>query len=185
MAERNTEMATGSGADGLAQDLGSDSRDASRSRTRRFLLIAFVDTLILSGLIAAAFAIIPGNPGNPGDAAVAENALMEKWNGWITETVGKSKNDDTAAILVVKSSYTLYLLESGEITAFFPVELGWSPSEDKLMEGDGATPEGKYKVSEKRDTGKTRFYRGFLINFPNEKDREEYRANKSSGAIPA
>jgi len=52
------------------------------------------------------------------------------------------------------------------------------------MQGDWATPEGKYHVSKVKNKGQTSYYRAFLIDYPTAQDWEEFRELKKAGKIP-
>lgn len=108
-----------------------------------------------------------------------------KYDAWVAQTLDDSRKGKNTAIVVDKTAYRLFLVKSGDVTANYPVELGFNPVDDKRMEGDGSTPEGYYKVVEKRDVGKTRFYRGFLLNYPNNLDKKEFAEEKKKGLIPS
>lgn len=163
-------------------------REARPGRFRRVSALASGACAIV--LLLCYFAVWIGMITGAGEAKEATGAFSstpeqrKMWDSWVKETVDKTVGGDTRAIIVDKSAYTLYLVDKGHVSLSFPVELGWSPVDDKLMEGDGATPEGFYKVTEKRDIGHTRFHRGFLINFPNKLDRDEFRDNVKLGVVP-
>jgi murein L,D-transpeptidase YafK len=78
-------------------------------------------------------------------------------------------------LLVDKSAFTLYVYKNGDISARYPIELGWNPFDRKERQGDGCTPEGLYEITWKRDIGSTEFHRAFLLNYPNDTDREHGR----------
>ncbi|MGM5482035.1 MAG: L,D-transpeptidase family protein, partial [Nanobdellota archaeon] len=65
----------------------------------------------------------------------------------------------------------------------YNIELGLNPFDDKIMEGDKCTPEGKYKVEVVKDRGETKFYKAFLINYPNNEDLARFEKLKRSGDI--
>ena len=134
---------------------------------------------------AVVIAMAPFVYANLNSAQASSTSDSSRYDEWVTETLSATRTNKSTAIIVDKAAYRLYLVKSGEVTAAYPVELGFNPIDDKQMEGDGATPEGLYKVVEKRDVGQTRFHRGFLLNFPNTLDKEEFAAGKNSGAIPA
>ncbi|MCD6119678.1 L,D-transpeptidase family protein [bacterium] len=110
---------------------------------------------------------------------------ISMYDEWVKKTLDNSKENNSYAIIVDKFAYRLYLAKTGKIIESYPIELGFNPTDDKQMEGDGTTPEGFYKVVEKRGIGQTRFYKGFLLNYPNELDKEEFKDLKASGQIPA
>jgi murein L,D-transpeptidase YafK len=87
-------------------------------------------------------------------------------------------------LVIDKLRYKLYLVNKGNTEISLPIELGFNPIDDKRKEGDGCTPEGIYKITEKRDVGKTKFYRGFMLNYPNELDKKEFALMRTSGDIP-
>jgi murein L,D-transpeptidase YafK len=88
-------------------------------------------------------------------------------------------------VIIDKAAYRLYLVQAGAITHSYPVELGFDPVNDKRMEGDGTTPEGPYRVTEKRDIGQTSYYRGWMLSYPEERDQQEFVAAQADGSIPA
>ena len=54
----------------------------------------------------------------------------------------------------------------------------------KLHQGDGATPEGRYKITDKKSRGRSRYYKALLLDYPNREDLRELEALKASGEIP-
>ncbi|WP_457756077.1 L,D-transpeptidase family protein [Thermodesulfatator indicus] len=71
-------------------------------------------------------------------------------------------------IVIEKYSRTLYVYENDHIIKAYPISLGWNPEAPKTRQGDGATPEGLYFITEKRPSRK---YGLFLaISYPNLKD---------------
>lgn len=52
-------------------------------------------------------------------------------------------------ILVEKGARRLTLLRDGRVLATYPVSLGFTPTGHKQREGDGRTPEGRYRVEYK------------------------------------
>jgi len=105
---------------------------------------------------------------------------LERYNSWIEETIQESRRLGTNAIIVNKSAYRLFLIKNGTVEAAFPVDLGFSPTDDKQVEGDGCTPEGMYVVQRKLGPGQTAFHKAYLINYPNSHDQEQ---GKTGGLI--
>ena len=87
-------------------------------------------------------------------------------------------------LVIDKAAHELDLYRAGEVEATWPVELGHNPVDDKLMEGDRATPEGRYVVEQFKDVGQTRFYRALLLNYPNADDLARFRELQKAGEIP-
>ena len=102
----------------------------------------------------------------------------------VTETLEHGRATGETAVIVDKRALRLHLVQAGEVTASYYIELGGNPVDDKRMEGDLCTPEGIYHTKDKRDVGETQFYRGFLLDYPNADDRRDFRAWKSAGQLP-
>ena len=56
---------------------------------------------------------------------------------------------------------------------------------EKQFQGDGATPEGRYHVTDRRGQGQTQFYRALALDYPNVEDRRRFQLAKRSGKIPS
>jgi len=105
---------------------------------------------------------------------------LERYNQWVRETLNESSRHGTSAIIVNKSAYRLYLIMDGTVNSSYPVDLGFNAIDDKLIEGDGCTPEGMYFVQRKLGSGQTAFHKAFLINYPSRQDR---KLGKTGGLI--
>ncbi len=101
---------------------------------------------------------------------------------WASKTIQQSKNSGGIAFLVDKSSHNLYVIKKGKIVDTIKCELGYNSTNQKKMSGDGATPEGMYKVIEVKKYSK--YYKALLLDYPNASDRERFRKNKAAGIIP-
>lgn len=86
-------------------------------------------------------------------------------------------------VLVDKYARCLKVLDRGRVKAVFDVDLGWNGFEDKVFEGDGATPEGEYKVTALKKGAQTKYYLALLLSYPNEEDRERFRKMKARGEL--
>lgn len=117
------------------------SSRASRPRRRRLLLFLVV---LLAGIPAALF--LPRKAGPP-LAPLTEQADM---------------------VLVVKAERRLLLLRQGRILREYPVSLGNEPLGHKQQEGDGRTPEGRYRIDWRNDESK--FHLSLHITYPSEDD---------------
>lgn len=113
----------------------------------------------------------------------ADPKELPGWNKMVHETVSWSKKTGNTALVVVKMDRKAYLLKAGRIIEDFPVEFGYRAWAQKLRSGDGATPEGVYKVTKWRDRD-TRYYKALNLDYPNDNDRQRFTANKRSGKIP-
>lgn len=106
----------------------------------------------------------------------------DTWRRWTNETLLASAKTGTSAIVVDKSAHTLYLIADGTVTSDFPCDLGYNSARQKLSAGDGATPEGKYRISKVIARG-SNYYRALLLDYPNDLDRRRFNDNKSRGVI--
>lgn len=52
------------------------------------------------------------------------------------------------------------------------------------MKGDQSTPQGVYKVTEKKKDVKTKYYEALLLDYPNSADKIRFDRMKKSGSIP-
>lgn len=87
---------------------------------------------------------------------------------------------EVTRIEVHKSSRMMYLLHHGQILESYDFELGFAPVGDKLIEGDGRTPEGRYTID--RRNPNSEYYLSIGISYPNAQDRAEADAlNLSPG----
>lgn len=104
------------------------------------------------------------------------------WQKNTTLAYNLSKKGQTV-ILVDKIQSTIVILKGGKEFKTFPAEFGKSWMGDKLYAGDKATPEGVYKVMEKKSKAKTKYYKALLINYPNNEDQQRFNRMVKSGEI--
>lgn len=115
--------------------------------------------------------------------------LLKRWSVWRQRTIERSRARRGAALLVDKFNRRALLYRRGKLVREFRVELGRNGLERKRFRGDGATPEGFYRVSRKKGAGATRYFRALLLNYPNRADlaalrRSERGGNVKSGTSP-
>ncbi len=67
----------------------------------------------------------------------------------------------------------MYLLHNDTVLKNYDIDLGFAPSGDKQIEGDGKTPEGLYFIDRRNPNSK--FYLSLGISYPNAKDVAEAR----------
>jgi murein L,D-transpeptidase YafK len=108
---------------------------------------------------------------------------LDKYLSWINQTIEESTKNGSYALIIDKSKYTFNILNGGKLHSRYNIELGSNPIDDKQIEGDGCTPEGIYKIVKKKDKGQTKFYRGLLINYPNNQDKQKFNELKKTGQI--
>jgi lipoprotein-anchoring transpeptidase ErfK/SrfK len=115
----------------------------------------------------------------------ASRDRIAQWQRMVKETIEWSRVHHTAAIVVSKAERSLVLYRSGQKVLSYPVRLGFNGIKEKRYQGDGATPEGRYRVTSKRGQGQTQFYRALLLDYPNQEDRRRFVLERKIGHIPA
>ncbi len=109
---------------------------------------------------------------------------LEKWKRMVADTIARSKSEGSTALIVDKLKRKLHVYAGGNRIATFDAELGSKGLKQKLHSGDQATPEGRYRVTEARGPGRTKYYKALLIDYPNGEDRARYAQGKKSGLVP-
>lgn len=101
----------------------------------------------------------------------------------LTEAVDSFKIDkNKISILIDKSDYMLYVRVNDQILKEYPVVFGKKDNEDKLMQGDKCTPEGKFKMISKYPHKE--WSKFIWINYPNDDSWSKHNAAKHEGRIP-
>lgn len=72
-------------------------------------------------------------------------------------------------VVVEKSERRLYLVRDERPVRSYPVSLGFAPEGHKQREGDGRTPEGRYRLDWRQPS--RNFYKSIHISYPNARDR--------------
>ena len=106
-----------------------------------------------------------------------------QYSRWVRDTLEWSEDTGKPAIIVDKLRRTLTLVRDGRRVRTYRAELGVNGTLDKLIAGDRATPEGRYKVTEKRGNRQTRWYKALLLNYPNEDDLARFEQMRRRGQI--
>lgn len=109
---------------------------------------------------------------------------ISQWRQMAKDTITWSRTHRTSAIVVNKADRTLTLFKNGQQVLSYSVKLGFNGIREKRYQGDGATPEGRYRVMAKRGQGQTQFYRALLLDYPNEEDRRRFQQERKAGQIP-
>jgi hypothetical protein len=106
------------------------------------------------------------------------------WQKWIDRTIKESKKNRNYSIVIDKVSRKFYGYQNGVLKHVFNAELGKNWIGDKRMRGDYATPDGMYKISRKLESGKTKYYKALLINYPDKEDVLSFNKEVSEGSLP-
>lgn len=105
-----------------------------------------------------------------------------KWRELGGDAIRLSKSGHKI-ILVDKMAHQCIVYQNGKSIRNFDAELGMNWMGDKRHKGDKATPEGIYRVTQKKEGSRTKFYRALLINYPNDEDKERFAAEKKKGFL--
>lgn len=111
-------------------------------------------------------------------------ALVRQWRLWIDETVAWSEKTGQTAVVVDKDGHQLTLYEGGRVVKRYEADMGSNSAAEKAMSGDRATPEGRYRVVEKKDRGRSIYYKALLLDYPNEEDRKWFERAQKLGHVP-
>lgn len=118
-------------------------------------------------------------------ARYADAETVARWRRWHAETIAWSRREGRPAIIVAKEAHTLTLYVGGAPVRIYRVDLGFNWIADKSHAGDGATPEGRYRVVARKANGASIYYKALLLDYPNRDDRAEFSQARRSGAVPA
>ncbi len=87
------------------------------------------------------------------------------------------------SITIDKSNYELYVYDAKGWYATYPVVFGNSTLDDKKMEGDRNTPEGTFRIVNKRVHEKWDRYMG--LDYPTQESIYKFNERKRRGEIPS
>jgi hypothetical protein len=118
-------------------------------------------------------------------ARYADPETIARWRRWIAETVAWSKREGRVALVVFKEAHRLTVFHRGAAVATYDIDLGFNWTADKLHEGDGGTPEGRYRVSARLGNKASIYYKALLLDYPNAADRVEFAQARRNGILPA
>jgi murein L,D-transpeptidase YafK len=87
------------------------------------------------------------------------------------------------SIIIDKSDYSLSVYDNKGWYATYPVVFGNNSLEDKKMEGDKNTPEGKFRIINKKPHDK--WFRFMALDYPTKESWDKFKRRKQNGEIPA
>ncbi len=106
-----------------------------------------------------------------------------QWHKMVEQTLHQSKKNKSYAIIIDKLARKLMVYKNGELMYQYPIELGPNWLYSKQQQGDNSTPEGMYKIIDKKQNGQTKYYKALLLDYPNEHDKKRFILNKKQGLI--
>lgn len=92
-------------------------------------------------------------------------------------------NMKITSLEIFKSRYRLYAYHKNLVVKSYPVVFGFNPVDDKLMEGDGCTPEGEFKIKTKYPHKK--WSKFIWLDYPNAQSQKKHAEAKKAKLIPA
>lgn len=116
-------------------------------------------------------------------ARFGDPANLQKWREWVRAGIAESRRTGKPALVVDKRAHMAVLFAKGKPMRWFDVELGYNGLERKLKSGDGATPEGLYRVVRRKGRGDTKYYKALLLDYPNADDKRRFREAKARGEV--
>ena len=85
-------------------------------------------------------------------------------------------------LVVHKSKRTMSAYSQGRLLKIYPISLGKQPVGHKQFEGDGKTPEGKYRINDRNPN--SAYHKNLGVSYPNEADKAYAAAQgKSPGGL--
>jgi hypothetical protein len=110
-----------------------------------------------------------------------DGPAMTRWRRWVQESVALSRAGPV--LVVAKAERRLFLYRHGRVVVEYPVDLGYNALAEKLAEGDGATPEGRFRIVTKKSGAGTRYDRALLLDYPTPADRERHALAVRRGLV--
>jgi murein L,D-transpeptidase YafK len=111
-------------------------------------------------------------------------AQVSKWKQWAAETIAWSAQQNAVAIVVDKMAHRSRLYVAGRLKTEYAVDLGPRWLGHKKQKGDGATPEGHYRVIKKKGRGQSKYYKALELDYPNADDRQHFLVAQKNGELP-
>ena len=114
----------------------------------------------------------------------ADDDLIAAWRESAQRTIDWSRTHRAQAIVISKADRVLTLYKNGRKVLTYPIRLGSRGIRAKQHYGDGATPEGEYRIQRKRGPGQTPYFRALILDYPNIDDRRRFEEAQKAGLIP-
>ena len=114
----------------------------------------------------------------------ADDDLIAAWRESAQRTIDWSRTHRAQAIVISKADRVLTLYKNGRKVLTYPIRLGSRGIRAKQHYGDGATPEGGYRIQRKRGPGQTPYFRALILDYPNIDDRRRFEEAQKAGLIP-
>lgn len=113
---------------------------------------------------------------------VDENEV-QRWRRWVDETIAWSRETRSPAVIVYKEKNLLTLYDNGRPVRNYAADMGQNRLQAKIRAGDKATPEGRYRITVKKDVGRSRYHQALLLDYPNDEDRRRLEQARRKGLV--
>ena len=133
-------------------------------------------TVIVSCLLVGSVTLNTHNFISSSSRAIVAKTVRAKRSSFKTMPVAPVR------IVIDKSNYELYVYDKLGWFATYPVVFGNNSLDDKKMEGDRNTPEGNFKIANKRVHEKWDRYMG--LDYPTSESLAKFNQRKQRGEIP-
>lgn len=117
-------------------------------------------------------------------ARYADARVVDTWLRLKEDTIAWSRRERRAAVVVSKEGHRVTLYVNGEPYKVYRADMGFNWVADKRSAGDGATPEGRYAIVERRSGGATLYNKALLLDYPNADDRRAFAWARRNGELP-
>lgn len=95
---------------------------------------------------------------------------------------GKKSSTSYFKLVIKKSAYEMTLYDEEGWYGTYPVVFGSKKQDDKRMEGDRLTPEGKFKIVGKKIH--KQWGKFLMLDYPTKESYEKFNSRKAAGEIP-
>ena len=109
---------------------------------------------------------------------VSENGPL--WEQWVSEALSYSKQKGSVVIIIDKLNHRCLVIDKGRPVKDYLIEMGINYFQDKHRNGDFATPEGIYYITNKKTNLN---YKSLFLNYPNKEDNIRFVKNADTGQI--
>jgi len=106
-----------------------------------------------------------------------------QWQKITKSAINYSANNKSYAIIIDKFARQCMLYYKGAVVDTYKIELGKNWMGSKNHSGDFTTPEGSYKIIDRKERHKTKYHKALLLNYPNDEDKKRFHDNKKNGVI--
>lgn len=116
-------------------------------------------------------------------ARYASTEQVRQWQAAAQQVIAMSRASGGVGLVVWKADHELLVFRAGRLAQRFPADLSYNWIERKRRAGDGAIPEGMYRVRQKKEGAATVYHRALLLDYPNPADVHAFALARRSGEI--